>query len=921
MHIPSLWRARIHSTIATLLAIVLVGIFLFKQHSIQTQLLGEQQEIALDTAYRAIVETTRRDIEARFRFQIMRPEVLELVAIAGDATEQELPVLRGKLYRLLEPVYREMEEIGLLQFQFHLPDDRVLLRFHHPQRSGDPLFSLRPSIRIVHTEQRPVYGLETGSTTSGFRYIFPLQRNNKHLGSVELSMPFSYLQTQMNRLLGRGEFALVFDRQRVLATVDSINRVYYSESTIHPGFLVENRILTAEHQLFSQSDVVFRLQQQLRENTKVQRLMPHHKAFVISAKEADQHYMISFLPVQGLSGESIAYVIRFKPSNAPAHLFNTLLSNLAVATALILLLGVLYFYNLRQRLQLQEDICRRQVTESELSLYANIFEGSGEAIMVTDHKNCITAINPAFSHLTGYTEKEVIGSNPSLLASGHTPAETYQAMWQALGEHDFWQGELWDRRKDGSLYPKWVTISAMRSQGEISHYIASFTNISDRKAAEDKIERLAHHDPLTGLLNRYSLELRLEQSILSAQREQLLAAVVFIDLDRFKTINDSLGHQVGDKLLIEVAKRLKQRTRDSDIVSRQGGDEFVVVLTGLRSTNDIPHVINAMSVALSQAYKIDQYSLSCTPSMGVAIFPTDGMDMETLLKNADTAMYHAKEKGRNNVQYFTAAMTQTAIERLAIEQDLRHAIQNDEFELYYQPQVCAHSQQILGVEALIRWHHPQQGLVPPLRFIPVAEESGLIETIGAWVLEEACRQLSDWRDEGICNIHIAVNLSSHQLRSASIVTQVAECMQRYAIKAGELELEITESVAMDNPEHCISQLMALRNLGVSLAIDDFGTGYSSLAYLKRLPIDILKLDRSFVHDIETDPNDAAISEATISMAHALGLKVVAEGVETQGQAYFLASIHDCDLLQGYLFGKPEPANIIVEQLKKHLHSH
>ncbi|WP_417586080.1 diguanylate cyclase domain-containing protein [Nitrincola sp.] len=681
MQISPLRHIRLHTALATLVAIVLVGLFLFKQHNIQTQLLGEQQEIALDTAYRAILETTRRDIESRFRFQVMRPDVLELVADARYANETELSVLRDKLYRLLEPVYQEMEAIGLLQFQFHLPDDRVLLRFHLPQRSGDALFSLRPSIRIANTEQRPVHGLEIGRTASGFRYVFPLHRDNEHLGSVELSMPFNHLQAQMNRLLGNGEFALLFDQEQVFSTVDAINRMYYSESIIHPGFLVENPALATEHQLFSQSESVSRLKRQLRENNKVQRLMSRHKAFAISTQDGDQYYMVSFLPVPDLTGETVAYVIRFKPSDAPARLFNALVSNLTLAAALILLLGTLYFYNLRQRMQLHEDIRRRQATESELSLYANIFKNSGDAIMVTDQENRITAINPAFSHLTGYTEQEVMGQNPRLLASGHTPIETYKAMWEALRAHDFWQGELWDRCKDGSLYPKWVTISAMRTQGEVSHYIASFTNISDRKAAEEKIERLAHHDALTGLLNRYSLELRLVQSILSAQREQLLVAVVFIDLDRFKTINDSLGHQVGDKLLIEVANRLKQRTRDSDIVSRQGGDEFVVALTGLRNTNDVPHLINAILLALSQPYAIDQHSLSCTPSIGVSMFPADGIDMETLLKNADTAMYHAKEKGRNNVQYFTATMTQSASERLAIEQDLRHAIQNDEFEL------------------------------------------------------------------------------------------------------------------------------------------------------------------------------------------------------------------------------------------------
>ena len=561
------------------------------------------------------------------------------------------------------------------------------------------------------------------------------------------------------------------------------------------------------------------------------------------------------------------------------------------------------------------DITERKQTERALQLYANIFENSGEAILITDRENRIIAANAAFTRLTGYGIDEVRGQNPKLLASGRTSPETYQQLWAALRESGFWQGELWDRRKNGVTYPKWAAISAIRSPaGEVDHYIASFTDISERKAAEERIDYLAHHDALTGLPNRFSLESRLAQSLLTAQREGQMAAVLFIDMDRFKTINDTLGHHAGDQLLVAVAQRLKAAVRESDIVSRQGGDEFVVVLNGLQAANDATSVAGKLLRSLGEEYAIEGNILHSTPSIGIALFPTDGDSVAALLKNADAAMYHAKDKGRNNIQYFTGAMTQAATERLKIEQDLHRAIAERQFELHYQPQVRARDGTVCGVEALIRWRHPERGLIPPINFIPVAEEVGLIEPIGAWVLEEACRQLAAWHRTGVRDLCMAVNLSAHQLRSPKIVQCVADCMARHGIEADELELEITESAAMENPEHAIGQLAALRDLGVKLAIDDFGTGYSSLAYLKRLPIQTLKLDRSFVRDIETDANDAMISGATVALAHALGLEVVAEGVETPGQAAFLADTHRCDYLQGYLFGKPEPADGLAERL-------
>jgi diguanylate cyclase (GGDEF)-like protein/PAS domain S-box-containing protein len=562
------------------------------------------------------------------------------------------------------------------------------------------------------------------------------------------------------------------------------------------------------------------------------------------------------------------------------------------------------------------DISERKLAEESLRVYARIFEYSGEAILITDSSNRIVSVNQTFTRLTGYTLDEVTGKNPSLLSAGHTRAETYQAMWQGLNQHGFWQGELWDRRKDGSEYPKWVSISAIRDdRQELTHYISSFTDITESKAAEDRINYLAHYDVLTHLCNRYSLESRLAQSLLEAKRESRLLAVMFIDLDRFKVINDALGHHIGDLLLVEVARRLSESIRESDIVARLGGDEFVVVLTSLHDEADAALVATKILDLLGTPYTIEGKLLHSTPSIGISVFPTNGDDADTLMKNADTAMYQAKQRGRNNFQFLSQEMTLMATERMELERDLHEALRTGQFELHYQPQISTIDDSTHGVEALIRWRHPQRGLISPLKFIPIAEETGVIEEIGLWVLEEACRQLAAWRDDGIHGLRMAVNLSAHQLRSPGLVDAVRKVMQKFALKDGDLELEVTESTAMADPERAIDQLNGLRDLGVELAIDDFGTGYSSLAYLKLLPIHTLKLDRTFVRDIETDANDASISVATIALAHSLGLKVVAEGIETEGQSRFLRD-HGCDLLQGYLYGRPEPGAIWGARWKK-----
>lgn len=560
--------------------------------------------------------------------------------------------------------------------------------------------------------------------------------------------------------------------------------------------------------------------------------------------------------------------------------------------------------------ELAEAKLNAEITAEELQIYANAFENSGEAILICDKQNLILNVNDAFTKTTGYRLDEVAGKDPKVLSSDKTPVSTYQELWQELEKNNFWQGELWDRKKDGHVYPKWTAISAIRdSRDNVLFYISSFTDITERKETEAQIEHLAHHDILTGLHNRFELNNRLAQVIVASRRDQKQLAVLFIDLDRFKNINDSLGHHTGDKLLMSVAKRLTLCVRESDIVSRIGGDEFVIVLTAINDNSDAAIIAEKILKEISMPYEINGSVLNTSPSIGISIYPNDGDSVNDLMSTADVAMYHAKEHGRNTYHYFTESMSIAANKRMQIERDLRVALHSGQLALYYQPQMRSVDLKVVSMEALLRWTHPSQGMIPPDLFIPIAEDTGIIHELGSWVLDEVCRQLVAWKSEGIKGYRIAINLSAKQLQAGSLADEIKGVLLKYQVDGDEIELEITETAAMSDPEYAVKQLEALRELGIHLAIDDFGTGYSSLAYLKRLPIQTLKLDRSFVGDIETDPNDAEICMATVALAHNLGLKVVAEGVETEMQRDYLMK-YKCDYLQGYYFSKPMPSEEI-----------
>lgn len=560
-----------------------------------------------------------------------------------------------------------------------------------------------------------------------------------------------------------------------------------------------------------------------------------------------------------------------------------------------------------------------QRARQRIELLANVFDSAGAAIMVSDYTHHIIDVNPAFSRQTGYSAQAIIGQHIAVFNAARVRRSDMAAVEATLAADGLWRGEYWCRASDGREYPALLSISVLRdADGQPTNRIFSAIDITESKRAQEEIRHLALHDALTQLPNRENLLGRLTQALAAARRDSLGLAMLFIDMDRFKTINDTLGHHVGDGLLVQVGQRLRALVRDGDIVARLGGDEFVVVLTQCALPGDraATAVARKITAALGQPYQVAQHLLRSTPSIGVSLFPADGEDPSTLMRHADTAMYQAKAKGRNGHQFYTAAMNQASSERLALEAGLHTAIERGELHLHFQPQVDLPSGQVVCLEALLRWRHPTLGNVPPLKFIPVAEDTGLIEPIGDWVMDQALAQLALWRADGLPRLRVAVNLSAQQMRDDRFALRVAQALARHQLPGDALELEITESVAMHDPTRTAVLLRQLRQQGVALAIDDFGTGHSSLAYLKQLPLSCLKLDRSFVMDIEHDPNDAAICTATIQMAHSLGLGVVAEGVETAAQLEFLRRL-GCDVVQGYHFSRPLPPDEAGQFLHEH----
>ncbi|AMK77027.1 MULTISPECIES: bifunctional diguanylate cyclase/phosphodiesterase [Methylomonas] len=563
------------------------------------------------------------------------------------------------------------------------------------------------------------------------------------------------------------------------------------------------------------------------------------------------------------------------------------------------------------------DISLQKANDDYLRQAAAMFESAREGVMVTDADAKILVVNRAFTELTGYSTAEVLGQTPQILKSGRQDEAFYQAMWVEINNTGYWQGEIWNRRKNGEIYPQMLSISAVRNEyQQVTHYVGVFSDITQLKDAVDRLDYLAHHDPLTDLPNRLLLFARLEHCIELSSRERKLAALLMLDLDRFKDVNDSFGHLAGDELLQQVARRLTNRLRGVDTVTRLGGDEFALLLEDLSHPQDAALVAAEIVKALSEPWRLSNGAeVRIGVSIGISLFPDHGKNSEELLQHADAALYRAKDEGRGNFKYFSEDLTEAAIRRINLESLLRRAIVKEELRIYYQPQIDINSGAIIGAEALLRWHHPEEGVIPPSQFIPVAEETGLIGEIGEWVLLEVCRQGQCWLEAGIPPLTLAVNLSPHQFRHGDIVASLAAILNETGFPAEYLELELTESALMTRESEAVQILEQLRTLGVRLAIDDFGTGYSSLAYLKRFPLDRLKIDKSFIDDIPQLEDDNEIAAAIIGIAHTLRLQVLAEGVETEDQLNFLKK-HGCDFYQGFYKSPAVSAETFIALLKQ-----
>lgn len=555
----------------------------------------------------------------------------------------------------------------------------------------------------------------------------------------------------------------------------------------------------------------------------------------------------------------------------------------------------------------------RVVAKEKLELTAKVFSQSREAIVITDKNNRIVSVNRAYTDITGYQEQDALGVDPKCLASGRHDKEFYRGMWETLLKDNFWQGELWNRHKNGTVYPEWLTISVVRDKDdEIVNYIAIFTDISLHKNKEQEIERLAHYDSLTDLPNRRLLKLRVGNELIGAQRYKKAFALLFIDLDHFKNINDSLGHSVGDQVLIEVGRRLLRCVRKEDTLAHLGGDEFNILLANC-NVNGATLAAYKIIASLTEPIVYQNHQLYITPSIGISLYPDHGDSYDILFKNADMAMYQAKNLGRNQCQFFTKTMQKQAQRRMEIESDLRHAILRNELVVYFQPQVNTQTGQIIGAEALLRWRHPDWGMVSPLEFIPIAEECGLILSIGDWVLEQSIAQAKQWHEAGFL-LTIAVNISLAQFKAHILVEKVQKTLELNQFPAQYLELELTESIAMKNAEVAIEITHQLTRLGVELSIDDFGTGYSSLSYLQRFSLHKLKIDQSFTKNMTVNSDSENIVDAIISLAKSLKLKIIAEGVETKEQLE-LFKRKKCDEIQWYYFGKPMPADEFMALIK------
>lgn len=844
---------------------------------------------------------------------------------------------RDALLKRATPLFRKLhDQYGITHFYFEDSARVNVLRVHQPERHGDTIN--RHTTLTAEKTGKISIGAELGPIgTFTLRAVAPLYDSNGLVGYVEIGEEIEDVLHDIKAIVGT-DLLLTIDKQllkrkdwesgmRMLGRDADWDRL--------PGMAVVHQTLDLPR------EQAIRL---VSEGS--------HSNSIMELTVGNKQYRSGSIPVEDVSGRKVGNLSILSDTTQSA---NEMYATMRSLSLFFLALGgtlIASFYVITHRVErrlnkahlrsinqgLEREVLQaRHIAELEkesdklrqaqeelqknaesLRLAGKVFENSTEGIIITDTKAHILQVNRAFTTITGYSETEAIGQTPRLLRSDRHDAAFYQTMWASLIEFGYWQGEIWNRRKNAEVYPEWLSIIAIRDeQGATINYLSVFADLTEKKLADAHAHRLAYYDSLTKLPNRLLLEERLKQALTTAQFNNWLVAVLYLDLDRFQAINDTLGHPFGDKLLQAVAGRLVVHVRDSDTLARFSGDEFAMVLSDIGNQHNSALAAQKVFDILAEPFYLEGQEVFITPSIGIALYPTDADNKDDLIQRADTAMSHAKAQGGNNFHFYSADMNVTASQRLTMETQLRRALERDEFVLHYQPQVSLRSGRIIGMEALIRWQHPERGLVAPGEFIPLLEETGLIVSVGEWVLRTACAQNSAWLAAGLPPLRVAVNLSARQFRQSGLAAVVNQALQDAGLAPEHLELEITESIMIQDLQTTITTLHQLHELGIQISIDDFGTGYSSLSYLKRLPISKIKIDQSFIRDICTDPEDCAIANAVISLGHGLKMQVIAEGVETLEQLEHLRA-QGCDEIQGYYFSRPLPAEAFAQLVREGL---
>jgi len=925
-------RAPLKTVILLPLALALaalLGIFYSSLYQHEKANADEAFDSSMQAAqtYYQIALTRRTEKLSAALEAIIRDETLQAALRAKD--RDALLARAGPLFEHLRDRY------DITHFYFEDANRVNVLRVHQPGRHGDTIN--RITTLSAEKSGEIASGVELGPIgTFTLRVVAPMRDERGLIGYVELGE----------------EIEEVLKGVRTLADVDLlllIDKSFLTRKAWEEGMRILHRPADWDH--FSN---VVSVHQTLELPGDILAPLLARTGKSSSDRSLDigaRHFYAGALPVEEAGGRAVGQMILLRDKTQSQEGIKTSMRFVSQFYIPVAALLFIMFYLITSRVQQKLEISRQQLVnqnrerealqgkhilelqderdklrlaqeelqqrEEDLRLAAKVFENSIEGIIISDAQANILRVNRAFTTITGYSEEETLGHNPRMLRSDRHDSAFYQDMWVSLVENGYWQGEIWNRRKNGEAYPEWLTIVAIRNeQGETVNYLGIFADLSEKKLAEARAHNLAYYDPLTELPNRILLEERLKQAMAAAQDSGGLVALLHLNLDRFKTVNDTLGQAFGDRLLHAVAERLAENVRGSDTIARLSGDEFAVLLIDVGDRQNIERVGGKILAALAKPFDLGVQEAFATPSIGIALYPLDAGNLDDLIRNANTAMSCVKTQGGNDYRFYNHSMNGGEPRRLTLESSLRRALERDEFMLYYQPQISLQSGNITGVEALLRWQHPDRGIVSPAEFIPLLEEIGLIVPVGEWVLRTACVQNRAWIRAGLPPLRVAANLSARQFRQRGLADMVSRTLNDSGLAPELLELEVTESILIQDLQATVGTLRQLHALGILISIDDFGTGYSSLSYLKHLPISKIKIDQSFVRDICIDPDDAAITNAVINLGHSLNLRVVAEGVETLEQLEYLRA-QGCDEMQGYYFSRPLPAGDFAALVRSH----